>query len=111
MSRRAGFAAFLLAASSLSAFAQPATLTEQQQLGQRLVTQSCGVCHAKPQITAQQFGPVLSKDAAGGDEKIMRETILNGTPRMPGFKYLFEPAQVDAIVAYIKTLPAPAPAR
>jgi mono/diheme cytochrome c family protein len=37
----------------------------------------------------------------------MRETITNGTPRMPGFKLLFEPAQINAIVAYLKTVPAP----
>jgi mono/diheme cytochrome c family protein len=29
---------------------------------------------------------------------------------MPGFKYHFRPEQIDAIVAYIKTLPVPAPA-
>jgi mono/diheme cytochrome c family protein len=39
----------------------------------------------------------------------MREVIGNGTPRMPGFKHHFEPPQIDAIVAYLKTIPAPAP--
>jgi mono/diheme cytochrome c family protein len=29
---------------------------------------------------------------------------------MPGFKYHFRPEQIDAIVAYVKTLPVPAPA-
>ena len=105
MLSRAGFAALLL--SAWVSYVSAQSLTEQQQLGQRLVTQSCGVCHAKPQINAQQFGPVLSKDSAGGNEQVMRETIMNGTPRMPGFKYLFEPAQIDAIVAYLKTVPAP----
>jgi mono/diheme cytochrome c family protein len=28
---------------------------------------------------------------------------------MPGFKYHFEPAQIDAIVAYLKTIPTPPP--
>ena len=37
----------------------------------------------------------------------MREVISNGTPRMPGFKYHFEPTQIDAIVAYLKTIPTP----
>jgi mono/diheme cytochrome c family protein len=36
----------------------------------------------------------------------MREVISNGTPRMPGFKYHFDPAQIEAIVAYLKTLPS-----
>jgi len=39
----------------------------------------------------------------------MREVISNGTPRMPGFKHHFESPQIDAIVAYLKTIPAPAP--
>ena len=87
--------------------AQPASLNAQQQLGQQLVTQSCGVCHLKPQITANTYGPTLSKESAGGSEDVMRETITNGTPRMPGFKLLFEPTQINAIVAYLKTVPVP----
>ena len=109
MLSRAGLAALSLAASLSNASAQPASLMAQQEQGHQLVIQSCGVCHFKPQINAQQFGPVLSKESAGGNETVMRETILNGTPRMPGFKYTFEPAQVDAIVAYLKTVPAPPP--
>jgi mono/diheme cytochrome c family protein len=35
--------------------------------------------------------------------------ILEGTPRMPGFQYMLQPAQIDAIVAFIRTVPAPAP--
>ena len=34
----------------------------------------------------------------------MREFIINGTPRMPGFKYHFKPEQIDAIVAYLQTV-------
>jgi len=106
---RVGFALVLFTLAP-SAHAQPAdNLTDQQRVGLTLFTQSCGVCHAKPQINAQQFGPVLSRDAAGGNEQVMRDTIMNGTPRMPGFKLLFQPAQVDAIVAYLKTLPPPPP--
>ena len=35
------------------------------------------------------------------------EVISNGTPRMPGFKYHFEPTQIEAIVAFRKTIPTP----
>ncbi len=95
---------------SVSAVAQPATPNEQQRIGQTLFTQSCGVCHLKPQITAKIFGPALSMELAGGSDEVMREVIMNGTPRMPGFKLTFAPTQVDAIVAYLKTVPAPQPA-
>jgi mono/diheme cytochrome c family protein len=102
----------LFASSLQSASAQPAAelLSEAQQLGMRLYNQSCVVCHAKPQITSGQYGPTLSQESAGGREEVMRDVIANGTPRMPGFKFQFEPPQIAAIVAYLKTVPAPPPA-
>jgi mono/diheme cytochrome c family protein len=105
----------LLAAGFSSAVAQPFpsadTMTAQQLRGRDLFNQSCMVCHVKLQITSPaKYGPDLSKNALGGQDAVMREVISNGTPNMPGFKYHFEPDQIDAIVAYLKTLPAPAPA-
>ena len=88
--------------------AAPAPLDDAQKLGQRLFYQSCVVCHIKPQITSGQYGPVLSKQTLGGQEEALRAFISNGTSRMPGFKFQFEPGQINAIVAYLKTLPAPA---
>ena len=93
MSRGVGIVLLLLALPA-GASAQGA-LNDQQRVGQALFTQSCGVCHLKPQITANTYGPPLSKESAGGSEDVMRETITNGTPRMPGFKHTFEPAQID----------------
>ena len=93
------------------AFAQQAeqALNDKQLLGRNLFTQSCVVCHVKVQLTTLgHYGPVLSKMSLGGQEDLIREFISNGTPNMPGFKYHFEPGQIDAIVAYLKTLP-PAP--
>ena len=90
------------------AASEPA-LNETQLTGQRLFNQSCRVCHTKPQLTSPVYGPVLSKDSAGGREDVMRQVISDGTPRMPGFKHHFAPTQIDAIVAYLKTVPAPAP--
>jgi len=91
-----------------AAFAQSVpALDDQQRLGMRLFNQSCRVCHVKPQLTSPQYGPELSKESLGGQADVMREVIATGTPRMPGFRYHFEPAQIDAIVAYLKTVPAP----
>jgi mono/diheme cytochrome c family protein len=39
----------------------------------------------------------------------MQDVISNGTPRMPGFKFQFDQAQIVAIAAYLKTVPAPPP--
>ncbi len=88
-------------------------LDDKQLLGMRLFNQSCRVCHTKPQMTSLLYGPELSQNSAGGQESVMRDVISNGTPRMPGFKYHFEPTQIEAIVAYLKTIPTsatPAPA-
>ncbi|HEY6259381.1 MAG TPA: cytochrome c [Xanthobacteraceae bacterium] len=112
MIRRVGIA-LILSALSQGALAQPAAppapLDDSQKLGQRLFYQSCVVCHTKPQITSGQYGPVLSKETLGGQEEVLRAFISNGTTRMPGFKFQFEPIQINAIVAYLKTLPAPNP--
>lgn len=93
-----------------AAFAQDGALEAQQKLGERLLNQSCVVCHLKQQITGGTYAPALSKDTLGGKAATIHDVISNGTPRMPGFKIQFTPSQIDAIVAYIKTIPAPAAA-
>ena len=109
----AGIIGVMLAAMQ-GAVAQPFpaadTLNAQQIRGRDLFNQSCMVCHVKLQITSPaKYGPDLSQKALGGQEAVMREVISNGTPNMPGFKYHFAPDQIDAIVTYLKTLPAPRP--
>jgi mono/diheme cytochrome c family protein len=100
----------LLIAGPAAAVAQDASLGDQEKLGERLLNQSCVVCHLKQQITGGTYAPVLTADTLGGKADIMREVISNGTPHMPGFRIQFAPAQIDAIVAYIKTIPAPSAA-
>jgi mono/diheme cytochrome c family protein len=105
--------ASLVVAAAPAAFGQApdASFNDSQKLGLRLFSQSCGVCHTLVQQRTKQYGPVLSRETLGGDEELMREYISNGTPRMPGFRFTFEPEQIGAIVAYLKTVPPqPAPA-
>src|SRR5215470_7087426 len=114
MRGNAGLVCLTLAVGLQAAVAQPFpapdALTAQQVLGRNLFNQSCMVCHVKLQITSPaKYGPDLSKVALSGEAAVMRDVISNGTPNMPGFKYHFEPEQIDAIVAYVKTLPAPPP--
>jgi mono/diheme cytochrome c family protein len=114
--QRSVFVAAFVVASASGAFAQApdASFSDAQKVGLRLFSQSCGVCHTLVQQRTKQYAPVLSRETLGGDEELMREYISNGTPRMPGFRYNFEPDQISAIVQYIKTVPpqaAPAAAR
>jgi mono/diheme cytochrome c family protein len=101
----------VLAVPLQGASAQPGSgdraLNDTQLLGMRLFNQSCRVCHTKPQMVSPLYGPELSQNSLGGQESVMQEVISNGTPRMPGFKYHFEPTQIEAIVAFLKTIPAP----
>lgn len=112
MKRSASVLLFLLAACLQYGFAQqaPDGLNDQQRLGRQIVAQSCGVCHLPPALNAKVYGPLLNKAAGGGDDGVMREYILDGTPRMPAFKYFLQAAQVDAIIAYLRTVPVAVPA-
>ena len=106
--RQSVLIAVFVTASAVGVFAQAApdaSFTDTQREGLRLFSQSCGVCHTLVQQRTRQYGPALSRETLGGDEELIREYIGNGTPRMPGFRYNFEPAQIDAIVQYIKTVP------
>jgi mono/diheme cytochrome c family protein len=105
MGGRAWLALILLAGMPHGVIAAEARLNEQQKLGWRLFEQSCGVCHTRPTLVARMFGPELSRESAGGREELMREIISNGTARMPGFRHMYNPAQIAAIAAYLKTLP------
>ena len=96
--------------SHASAQQPPDGLTDQQRLGRQLLSQSCGVCHLPPARGARTYGPVLHKGTGGGDDQLMRKIIMEGTPRMPAFKYFLQPAEIDAIVAYVRTVPTPPPA-
>jgi len=98
--------ALALALVPLAAPAQE-PLNERQLHGMRLFNQSCRVCHTKPQPTSLQYGPTLSRASLGGNDQAMRAFIANGSAKMPGFRYHFKPAEIDAIVAYLKTIPSP----
>jgi mono/diheme cytochrome c family protein len=109
--KRSAFALlFLLAAWPQYASAQEAGggLNATEQHGRQLFAQSCGICHLPPESGAKTFGPPLNKAAGGGDDDIMREYINNGTPRMPSFKAYLKPADIDSIIAYVRTVPVPA---
>jgi mono/diheme cytochrome c family protein len=103
-------AVLVLLAWTPGAAAQQAaeTLNDTQRLGRQVFAQSCGVCHLPPAINARTYGPGLSKDTAGGSDDVIRGVISEGTPRMPAFKHYLQRAEIDAIIAYLKTVPATA---
>ena len=104
MRRAALLFAFLLAGLPVAAMAQDSP----QLTGERLFRQHCSVCHLKPSIVNNAFGPALSKAIVDGKEAAVKEFIAKGTQRMPGFQYTLASTQVDAVIAYLKTVPEPA---
>ncbi len=108
--RSAAALVLALAVWPLAASAQQAddSLNNTQKLGRQVFAQSCGVCHLPPAMNARTYGPALSKETAGGSDDVIRGVISDGTPRMPGFKHYLKRAEIDAIVAYLKTVPATA---
>jgi mono/diheme cytochrome c family protein len=109
MKRDASVVLFLMAcwAQGVAAQQDGGGFTDTQLLGRRLLAQACGVCHLPVALNAKTYGPPLNKAATAGNDDVMRAFIVNGTPRMPAFKYHLQPAEIDAIIAYVRTVPAP----
>ncbi len=105
MRRGVWIALYLLTGVPQGLLAAENHLNAQQQLGRRLFEQSCGICHTRPTLISGMYGPELSRLNLGGQEELLRMFISNGTERMPGFKYTYNPDEIAAIAAYIKTLP------
>ena len=110
MKHRVSTLALVLAAAAPAAYAQRSgmDLNETQLLGRQVFAQSCGICHLQPSFGVKTYGPMLNKAAAAGNDEVMRAFIINGTDRMPAFKYYLKPAEIDAIIAYVRTVPVPA---
>ena len=98
----------LFALAAAAVHAQPSALDDTQLLGRQVFAQSCGICHLQPSLGVKTYGPALNKAAAGGNDEVMRAFIVNGTERMPAFKYYLKPAEIEAIIAYVRTVPVPA---
>jgi mono/diheme cytochrome c family protein len=100
---------FPLAAGAQQANADK-QLTDVQKLGHRVFEQRCGICHEQARAGFQTYAPLLYKDLVAGSEDAIKEIIRNGSAKMPGFKLGLPPAEIEAIVEYLKTVPKPAKA-
>lgn len=101
--------ALAVAAASPHAYAQQSdNLNATQAQGRQLLTQACAVCHLPPTLGSKTYGPLLNSASSAGSDETMKAIIVNGTERMPAFKYYLKPAEIDAIVAYVRSVPAAA---
>ena len=87
-----------------------ATLSEGELAGKKVFLQRCSVCHLPPLNVPQDpdpqpFGPQLNGYVQGTEAEMRaRQAIRVGTWRMPGFQYGLESEEIDALIAYLKTL-------
>src|SRR5258706_8849087 len=96
------------AAPDPAAYAKKGNLNKPQGLGRQFFARWWGMCHLNPPLGVKPYGPMLNKAATAGNDEVMRAFIVNGTDRMPAFKYYLKPAEIDAIIAYVRTVPVPA---
>jgi len=84
------------------------SMTSGQRQGAYLFKQHCNACHGPQMASAASFGPRLSKVNVGaaGMEDAVRTQIMQGSNRMPAFRYALQPSQVSMIIEYLKTVPA-----
>ena len=84
-------------------FVAPLALSEAELKGRGLFAQRCANCHGG--APPRSPGPLLGKETVEKrGEAFMREKVMKGTPTiMPGFEYTLEPAQIDQIIAFLKT--------
>jgi mono/diheme cytochrome c family protein len=71
--------------------------------GAKEFQRNCASCH----FAALTFTPAINKYLVNGREDAVRKLILEGGVNMPGFKYILNEQQTNAIIAYMKTLDTP----
>ena len=85
----------------------PPALSEEALAGWKLFVQRCAICHdplGQPSYP-ESLGPALSQATVrelGADT--VREIIMVGSVRMPGWQYTLSPEQIGQIIAYLNTV-------
>ena len=79
------------------------SLSDTEWVGRFRFRQRCALCHAPQAGGETTWGPVLTQKNVIGREDIVRRQIVEGSNRMPAFKYSnLDAASIDAIIAYLK---------
>ncbi|MBI1940467.1 MAG: cytochrome c [Acidobacteria bacterium] len=80
--------------------------------GLKVFKKNCILCHF-PDKADKKMGPGLKglfslkelpESHKPVDEETIRDQIMNGTKKMPGFAKKLSPEQIDNLIAYLKTL-------
>jgi mono/diheme cytochrome c family protein len=106
--RHAFFVAAAVAALGASLHAQGPVRPADSEAGKKLFVQRCSVCHlpalgpGQPRSIARALNGLVKSPET---EAAARVIIQRGIPeRMPGFQHGLDAADIDRIVAYLRTL-------
>ena len=79
------------------------SLTASQLAGKKLFVQKCSVCHLPELPSYTAYGPLLDgKVVASRGDAAIREQIMTGSARMPGWQYTLSAAEVEEMIVYLK---------
>ena len=85
----------------------PPPLAGDALAGWKLFVQRCAICHdplGQPSYP-DSFGPQLSGATVRlMGEDTVRDVIMVGTVRMPGWQYTLSQEQIGAVIAYLNTV-------
>lgn len=86
----------------------PPSLSEDEVAGWKLFVQRCAICHdpmGQPSYP-NSFGPLLDQTTVQerGEDRV-RNYIMVGSARMPGWQYALSADQITQVVSYLKTVP------
>lgn len=85
---------------------KPTTLSDTELRGRGVWIQRCAYCHdGTGTSNYNTYGPWVDSTVvkARGDDAV-RAKILKGSQTMPGFQYGLNAAQVDQVIAFMKTI-------
>ena len=87
---------------------KPPALPAAALAGWKLFVQRCAICHdplGQPSYP-ESFAPVLTRETVSnlGEDRV-RNVIMVGSARMPGWQYTLSPEQVGEVIAYLNTVP------
>lgn len=85
----------------------PPSFSEDETAGWKLFVQRCAICHdplGQPSYP-ESFAPLLNRETVRdrGEDRI-RDVIMIGSVRMPGWQYTLSREQIGAVIAYLNTV-------
>jgi cytochrome c6 len=100
----------LLLAGFLALAAAGSARAQQPTEGATIYAHTCAACHgargtpAPAMAHAMGIPDLAAATVTAATDSTWREIVLDGKAKMPAYKARLTPAQVEAVVAYLRTL-------